>query len=255
MKDINVLSFSGGRTSAFMLAKYKDQMDYVIFCNTGKEANGTLDFVRKCGKYFDKEIIWLEYTTENPKLFKIVDYNTASRNGEPFEMLIKKNNFLPGENARFCTRQMKVYTIKRYLKSLKIDLEYVNMNLGIRKDEPRRYFKLKDNMKDKWQRVMPLYKDNITENDVLEFWKNQPFDLEIHSHMGNCDLCFNKKLSKKLHLIKENPHVANWWIEMEKLIGSKFNKNYTIEKLVKMSNDQIDIFDYDNDIECYCNID
>ena len=87
---MNVLSFSGGRTSAYMLAKYKDEIDLVVFCNTGKEAEGTLDFVRKCGEYFDKEIIWLEYNPTSVNKYDIVTFETASRNGEPFERLIHK---------------------------------------------------------------------------------------------------------------------------------------------------------------------
>jgi 3'-phosphoadenosine 5'-phosphosulfate sulfotransferase (PAPS reductase)/FAD synthetase len=253
MKDINVLSFSGGRTSAYMLAKYKDEIDYVIFCNTGKEAEGTLDFVRKCGEYFDKEIIWLEYNCESPNKFDIVNFNTASRNGEPFEKLIKKNNYLPSQTGRKCTTELKVLTVKRYLKSLNIDLEYINMYLGIRKDEPRRYYKIKGNNKDKWENKMPLFKDNTTLNDVLKYWSEQPFDLDIHSHLGNCDLCFNKRISKKQLILKENPEVAKWWIEMEDYTGKKFNITYSIKDILNLSISQLNVFD--NGIECFCNID
>ena len=66
---MKVLSFSGGRTSAYMLENY--DFDLAIFCNTGKEPEGTLDFVGKCGEYFDKEIVWLEYTTDNKEKFKV----------------------------------------------------------------------------------------------------------------------------------------------------------------------------------------
>ena len=50
-----LLSFSGGRTSGFMLREvlnyYNDKLPddiYVVFANTGKEMNETLDFVRDC---------------------------------------------------------------------------------------------------------------------------------------------------------------------------------------------------------------
>jgi hypothetical protein len=253
MKDINVLSFSGGRTSAYMLAKYKDEIDYVIFCNTGKEAEGTLDFVRKCGEYFDKEIIWLEYNYHSPNKYDIVNFNTASRNGEPFENLINKYKFLPTPMARDCTKELKVLTVKRYLKSINIDLNYVNMYLGIRKDEPRRYYKIKDSKLYKWENKMPLFKDNTTKNDVLKYWDEQPFNLDIHSHLGNCDLCFNKSLNKQQLILKENPEVAEWWIKMEDLTGAKFNMFYSIKDILKMSTTQLNMFD--NDIECHCNID
>ena len=106
---MKILSFSGGRTSAYMLANY--DFDLAIFCNTGKEAEGTLDFIRKCGEYFDKEIIWLEYTTDVKEKFKIVNFETANRNGNPFEQLIKKSKFIPNEMTRTCTLELKIKTI------------------------------------------------------------------------------------------------------------------------------------------------
>ena len=248
---MKILSFSGGRTSAYMLANY--DFDLAIFCNTGKEAEGTLDFVRKCGEYFEKQIIWLEYTTDNVEKFKIVDFNTANRDGKPFEQMIIKEKFIPNEFTRTCTKLLKIKTIQRYLKSLKIDLESVDMLLGIRKDEPRRYFKLKDSNRNKWQNIMPLYKDNITENIVRQFWNLQPFDLSINTHLGNCDLCFHKKLSKKQKILSDNPNIADWWIKMENLIGATFNQNYSVNDILKMSQSQLNLFE--NDIECFCNID
>lgn len=248
---MKVLSFSGGRTSAYMLANY--EFDLAIFCNTGKEADGTLDFIRKCGEYFDKEIVWLEYTTDNKEKFKVVNFETANRDGKPFEQLIKKSKFIPNEMTRTCTLQLKIKTIQRYLKSKSVNLDDVDMMLGIRKDEPKRYFKLKSSNRNKWENIMPLYKDNITENHIKEFWKQHPFDLNIHTHLGNCDLCFHKKISKKQNILKEMPQIADWWIEMEDFIGSTFNKNYSVSELLKMSKEQLNLFD--NDIECFCNID
>jgi 3'-phosphoadenosine 5'-phosphosulfate sulfotransferase (PAPS reductase)/FAD synthetase len=249
---MKILSFSGGRTSAYLLATYK--FDLAIFCNTGKEAEGTLDFIRKCGEFYDKEIIWLEYNPENKNKFDIVNFETASRNGEPFEKLIIKNKFLPNQQMRFCTVEMKAKTIKRYLKNyLKLEISDVEMILGIRADEPNRYYKLKDSNRNGWENVMPLFKANITKKNIFEFWKKQPFDLNINSHEGNCDLCFLKGLTKKIELLRQNPKVADWWIEMEKNINATFNKNYSVSELLKMSKEQLNLFD--NDIECFCNID
>jgi len=252
---MNVLSFSGGRSSAYMLSVYKDIVDLVIFCNTGKEAEGTLDFVRKCGEYFEKDIIWLEYNPNSEFKHDIINFQTASRKGEPFERLIKKNNFLPNQQMRFCTVEMKAKTMKRYLKNvLKIDIRDVNMFLGIRADEPIRYHKLKNTNRNGWENVMPLYKDGTTKNDVLSYWKNQPFDLDINPHEGNCDLCFLKGLGKKVELLRQKPEIANWWIEMEQMIGGTFNKEYSVQKCLKISKSQTNLFD-SQDVECFCNID
>lgn len=91
------LSFSGGRTSAFMtieclkLPRFKDAV--IIFANTGKEEEATLEFVNECDlyiqKHFDKEIIWLEYNPDPEIWFNVVDFKTASRKGEPFKVHAK----------------------------------------------------------------------------------------------------------------------------------------------------------------------
>jgi len=94
-----VISFSGGRTSAFMLYKVLEAHHMslppeakVIFCNTGKEHEATLDFVRDIEKQWSVPIVWLEFTKEQPK-FKVVNYETASRNGEPFAEIIASKQF------------------------------------------------------------------------------------------------------------------------------------------------------------------
>ena len=52
-----LISFSGGRTSAYMLKKIIEAYDgtlpddmHVVFANTGKEMPQTLDFVRDCAE-------------------------------------------------------------------------------------------------------------------------------------------------------------------------------------------------------------
>lgn len=122
-----VVSFSGGRTSGYMLYHILQAFGgalpdgvKVVFCNTGKERPETLDFVERCGQRWGVPIVWLEYTstpkegerkkTRNGKLerpynpsFQIVDYHTASRNGEPLERAIMDRGMLPNPIARFCT--------------------------------------------------------------------------------------------------------------------------------------------------------
>jgi len=89
-----VCTFSGGRTSAFMSLfiknnpKYNDFDKVFIFANTGKEREETLEFVNKCDKEFDLNIVWLEANINNEKgiatTYNIVNFKTASRKGQPF---------------------------------------------------------------------------------------------------------------------------------------------------------------------------
>ena len=121
------ISFSGGRTSGYMLWRILDANGgklpddaVVVFANTGKEDEATLKFVHDCETNWNVPIVWLEYCAhEDPKQrFKVVNYQTASRNGEPFEAVIRQRNYLPNPVTRFCTAEMKIRTIHKYLKSI-----------------------------------------------------------------------------------------------------------------------------------------
>lgn len=55
----------------------------------------------------------------------------------------------------------------------------------------------------------------MNKDDVNDFWEEQPFNLELEAHMGNCATCW-KKSDRKLHLIAlENPekYEAFKWFE------------------------------------------
>ena len=84
-----VISFSGGRTSAFMLkqiinahgGKLPEDIK-VCFANTGKELPETLDFVHEVETMWDVDIHWLELQINDETPIwsqKEVTYETASR--------------------------------------------------------------------------------------------------------------------------------------------------------------------------------
>ena len=249
------ISFSGGRTSAYLLyqilqlhgGKMPDD-GIVCFCNTGKEEESTLKFVNDCSVNWGVPIVWLEYQAENPK-FKIVDYASASRNGEPFAELITKRQYLPNAIARFCTSELKVLTIDRYLKSIGVN-EYETV-LGIRADEPIRVAKMRLN---KDVKLTPLATNGITEAIVWDFWNKHSFDLELPKFSGasNCDLCFLKGAKILIGLVQQKPERAIWWANMEKQIGGRFSKDKpTYKQMLQFTKDQTSLFD-DESISCFC---
>jgi 3'-phosphoadenosine 5'-phosphosulfate sulfotransferase (PAPS reductase)/FAD synthetase len=249
-----VISFSGGRTSAYMLwrvlevnGRLPDEA-IVVFANTGKEEEATLEFVRNCEANWNVSIHWLEYRAEKP-LFERVTFETASRNGQPFEALIRKRKFLPNSMMRFCTSELKVLVIDRYLKSINFG-DYVTM-VGIRADEPRRVAKMKNN---KDEKQTPLATAGVTESEVWRFWNKQPFDLSLVKASGssNCDLCFLKGGGIIQSLINEKPERAIWWAEMEKVVGGRFRKDRpSYQELLDYQNSQTQLFD-DESIACFC---
>ena len=139
--------------------------------------------------------------------------------------------------------------MSKYLQSL--GFKEWDAAVGIRKDEPNRYYKMKNKIKkDRWEYLFPLWDFNITKQDVLNFWKQQTFDLNIHSEHGNCDFCFLKGLKKKVAQAHLMPERLQWWIDMEAKIGSKFHSDFPMTTLKHLAlNPQL--FDEPN-IDCFC---
>jgi 3'-phosphoadenosine 5'-phosphosulfate sulfotransferase (PAPS reductase)/FAD synthetase len=246
---MNVINFSGGRTSAYMTKRLIDEGgEYLItFQNTGKEMPKTLDFINECDQRWNLNLVWLEFRFGNN--FEVVNYQTASRNGRPFDEAIQhKNNFLPNQRMRYCTQLLKIDTLHRYLKSIGIT-DYISFN-GIRYDEPRRWNKIQDNGYDV---ELPLVKWKITKQDVLNFWEKQEFDLMVNEPYGNCDCCFLKGKNKLSIIAKEKPELLDWWIAKE--TNSTFKKEISYHKLKDKSQNQLGIWDNDLSFECFCNID
>ena len=218
-KKVRVLiSFSGGRTSAFMtqwLIKNKsDQYEFiVVFANTGKEREETLEFVQKCDEHFGLNVVWVEAIT-NPEhgkgvRAKVVDFKTASRNGEPFDAMIAKHG-MPSVKSPHCTRELKKYAIQAYARS--IGWKRWITAIGIRVDEIDRV--APDAKKQRF--IYPLVSDIPTrKNDINKFWRDMPFDLRLKTYEGNCDLCFKKSFRKLMTIVNEQPELTQWWKNIE----------------------------------------
>lgn len=256
MNENYVISFSGGRSSAFMtlelLKDEKYQNAKIIFSNTGKENEQTLDFVNKVDQYIGGKIIWLEY--DPVEKYKIVSYETASRNGEPFEALINKRKFCPNRVMRFCTVELKIKVMKKYCKNQLKWKNWTNL-VGIRYDEPRRWNKSKSiERKEIFDVEHPLVKWKVTKQDVINYWNQMSFNLNLKEYEGNCDLCFLKGKKIKQMIAREHPERYDWWISMEEKINGRFVSEYSYKDLMKWVINQ-PAFDFDDSIECFCNID
>lgn len=227
------LAFSGGRTSGYMLRHVLDawggsmpEGGHVLFANTGKEHEATLEFVRKIEQNWC-QVTWLEWQDAQPKrTFRVVSFETASRNGEPFEALIKCKGFLPNPVIRFCTGELKINTMHRYMRSLGYKMSEIVQVIGLRYDEERRVVKLRNDPKQ--DIAMPLADSGITRTDVVSWWKAQPFDLELPNDdhaFGNCDLCFLKGMARVERVIRAEPDRASWWAAQEVAINATFRKD------------------------------
>lgn len=281
LRGKTVVSFSGGRTSAYMLFMVllhntlEDIARYllVIFANTGKEHPATLEFVKACAERWGVPIIWLEYR-DDEKGFAVVSFDSAGRAGEPFEALIRKRQYLPSPVTRFCTIDLKIRVIHKYLRSLGLSTEDepVDMMTGIRADEPRRVVKIRHRKSTSESKhatmVMPLADAGVGVQDVTNFWQAQPFDLMLstingRTLEGNCDLCFLKGAKQVYSIIASDRAKAEWWARMESTVvsGGKFTGNGdrfrsdrpSYQQMLDYSDTQFDMFaDQDDAIACFC---
>lgn len=277
MKNKNILiSFSGGRTSAFMAKAinesefYKDWNKLFIFANTGKENEETLEFIRDVELHFNIPVIWIEAIINPEKgkgvKYKVVNYETANRDGQPFEDVIKKHG-LPSKKYRHCTRDLKEGPIHKYAKKHFGTTKYLTA-IGIRADEKHR-------VGSNAHLIYPLVDMKVTEKFIRKWWDKQKFDLKLKDYQGNCDMCFLKSIRKKLTLLNEDLSKGYWWDELEKKYKTEKQpmfdvyRDITVEQLMEASTDkfkkavdkheadlQNSLFDFDMDIEydCFCKV-
>jgi hypothetical protein len=104
---------------------------------------------------------------------------------------------LPNPVQRFCTTEMKIRTCDRYVKRHLGWATYTDA-LGLRADEPKRVLRLRQKRQTTVEPTLygeektvtrassvipgteihcPLYDAGATEDDVMAFWKAQPFNL------------------------------------------------------------------------------
>lgn len=233
-----VLTFSGGRSSGYQLARILEANNgmpenaVVLFQNTGFELPATLDFVQRFSEFFACPITWLERDTDSPTKVKIVNHNSADRGGGPMTKMFSTplvrldKSFglrpLPNPVQRTCSAELKTKTSHRYVRQ---HLGWPNRYwaaLGYRADEPgrverRRKQELRyiNSCPEGGRGVFPMYEAGVTSDDVLAFWERMPFDLGIESWEGNCDFCFMKSEWKIKEMMTKRPDRIQPWLDME----------------------------------------
>lgn len=228
MKKRLLVSFSGGETSAYMaqwLWNHKrDEYDMIfVFANTGEENEQTLEFVQKCSDHFGFPVTWVEAVVDEKSgkgvRHKVVDYKSASRNGEPFESVISKYG-IPNSATPHCTRDLKQGPINSYARSIGWPDWYTA--IGIRIDEIDRMNANRKGLMIMYPLIefMPMTKPKIN-----FWWSQQPFRLELKGYQGNCKTCWKKSDRKLIQIAKESPNAFDFTLRMESKYGNFIPEN------------------------------
>jgi hypothetical protein len=214
----HVVSFSGGRTSAYlcylMLEKFgKDNVDF-IYMDTGAEHPKTYDFIRKVNTAFELNLVCLR-TVFNPVLgqansYKIMSIDDICPDLQPWKDMLSKYSTPYNPGGTFCTDRMKLVPYSKYCNDTYGRKNYTTW-LGIRADEEKR-------LKPREGYEFMASISDFDKEDVLDWWSEQSFDLEIPEHLGNCVFCIKKGVNKIALAEKDEPILA---VKFRKVIESK----------------------------------
>lgn len=224
-----VVSFSGGRTSAYLCALMieefgRENVDF-IFMDTGAEHPKTYEFIRKVNDEFNLNLVCLRGDFNQPLGcgvdYKVVGINDITPDLKPFSQMMAKYG-VPYIGGMFCTDRMKLKPFKKYC-----DEKYGKGNyetwLGIRSDEPGRLFNpyLASKLKD---RGFPQF----LFEDILR-WANDGnmlSRLRISNHGIDDILCDLKAAAKKAKVRYfaelfeiEKQDVLDFWQDMDFDLG------------------------------------
>lgn len=260
-----LISFSGGRTSAYMLKMILDAHGgtlpgdvHVTFANTGKEREETLRFVHDCATHWNVRVRWLEFVTDLASVghegrIGEVGFNSASRKGEPFDRLIERKQAIPSTiTGRWCTDFLKVRTLQDFMLSQGLAPgQYVEV-IGIRQDEAHRAKRLRERDRNVARSIAtPLIDAGVRKADVLGFWKAQPFDLQLPRGYGNCDHCPFVGTKNRIARARFDPAGVLPWAQHEKDKGFNFGRTFSFVEILGMAASEPELLPDDYaDAEC-----
>lgn len=214
---INAVSFSGGRTSAFMVyqmeAKRKageiNNLHY-IFMDTGAEHPATYDFVRNVVADTGIDLVCLRAKMSKEKgkgvRYQVVSIDDIGPDLKPWKDMLECYG-APKTVTPWCTARMKSDPHTWYIRDTFGDQD-VTTWLGIRADEPRR-LKPKDGF-----RYLAEISD-FEKQDINEWWADMPYDLELKGdHLGNCVFCIKKGVNRVALAVRDEPELAQEFIKL-----------------------------------------
>jgi len=197
----HVLGLSGGEDSTALavylqLHKKIPNMTY-FFCDTGEELPETYEYLNKIKARLGVEIHYL----------------AAERGFQHW--LDVYNGYLPSPQARWCTKQMKIIPLERFIQD-KFGEDTVYSYIGIRADENREgYLSKKPNIIP----VFPFRDDGITKEGVIQILEDSgigmPKYYEWRSRSG-CYFCFYQRKYEWVKLAERHPDLFEKAKQFEK---------------------------------------
>ncbi len=184
----HILGLSGGKDSAALALHMKDKVPNIeyFFCDTHKELPETYEFLHKLEARLGSRIVYLE----------------AERGFDHW--LDIQGGFLPSATSRWCTRQLKIRPLEKFVGD---DVAY--SYVGIRADEDRSgYIPTKPNIKP----VFPFIDDEpgTTKDDVIRILEDSGVGLPEYykwRSRSGCYFCFFQRKYEWVKLAETYPEL------------------------------------------------
>lgn len=265
-----VVTVSGGRSSALMARhiqtspKYATYKKIFVFANTGQERPETIQFLKDIVQFWGIDLYLIEgvYSTVLGVgvSYRIVSFDTINMNSSPFaQMIAHKNkgkfNGLPFSEAPYCSESLKRLPCKKLSDDV-FGINNYKIAIGYRlEDMPKRITWAE--VKSDPQRIFPLLTDfnrPYGQRELNEWWSLQPFRLNLHSALGNCELCWKKSDATLIKAIQRGARSIQWWQNMElQYSNTSFRGNKSVNDFVKQAKQPYTIeIDFEEPDGCIC---
>ena len=114
---------------------------------------------------------------------------------------------------QLCTRELKRHAMQSYSESIGWRGGTYETAIGIRADETRR---VNPTVAQAEGLIYPLINlKPTTKEDVLSYFEDFDWDLQIPEHLGNCLGCFKKSDRKLLQVWRDDPSAFNLPLRLE----------------------------------------
>lgn len=234
-QDYYIAAWSGGKDSTYMvneLLKRDLPLDEVIFCDTGYEFEMMYNYIPLVEEYWKSKYPNIKVTKLNWGNGKEIWEKYAEGVFTKGQFKGKPRGFPFHMGMSWCTRELKVNTLKKHLKQKYKEFNVIEY-VGIAFNEP-------DRITDAPNTKYPLFEWQITEDDIAQSLVEQGLHnpLYNHFHRTGCFTCPKQSLSSLYKIYKHYP--VEWITILDMYahynnIGAGVNlfKGYTIEALVQ----------------------
>lgn len=258
MKKVN--SISGGKTSSYIAKHYP--ADINIFSLVRIEDTDNLWMKGKDEKtrqlVSDKLRVDFIGTAEMDEIiYTILDLEQhigseiTWTTGKTFEEIIKEHNgYLPNKMTRYCTVEMKLKPIFKYLyENTELPVE---MRIGFRTTELNRAEKVleradengiehfetiigKRKTQNKWGKVpyrkvtFPLIENNILKDTIYNYWEDKNVRF---AYRNNCVGCVNRQPLMISHMASKDLDKVKWFEKQEIITGNRFISDVSFKQIL-----------------------